>query len=49
MLDEADERWIAEHGFLAGNPLLKNSNRGGPAVCPAARRRTPRAREAATS
>ncbi len=22
MVDEADERWIAEHGFLADNPLL---------------------------
>jgi plasmid stabilization system protein ParE len=22
MLDEADERWIAEHGFEADNPLL---------------------------
>jgi hypothetical protein len=23
MLDEADERWIAEHGFDADNPLLQ--------------------------
>lgn len=23
MLDEADERWIAEHGFDADNPLLE--------------------------
>jgi plasmid stabilization system protein ParE len=22
MLDEADEHWVAEHGFLADNPLL---------------------------
>jgi hypothetical protein len=22
MVDEADERWIAEHGFVADNPLL---------------------------
>jgi hypothetical protein len=22
MLDEADERWIGEHGFLVDNPLL---------------------------
>lgn len=22
MVDEADERWVAEHGFLADNPLL---------------------------
>ena len=22
MVDEADERWIAEHGFLADSPLL---------------------------
>jgi hypothetical protein len=22
MVDEADERWIAEHGFLADNPML---------------------------
>ena len=22
MVDEADERWIAEHGFLTDNPLL---------------------------
>ena len=22
MLDEADERWIAEHGFATDNPLL---------------------------
>lgn len=22
MLDEADERWVAEHGFLTENPLL---------------------------
>jgi plasmid stabilization system protein ParE len=21
MVDEADERWVAEHGFLANNPL----------------------------
>ncbi|CAN5917690.1 hypothetical protein BH11MYX2_BH11MYX2_04550 [soil metagenome] len=22
MLDEADERWISEHGYLADNPLF---------------------------
>jgi len=22
MVDEADERWVAEHGFLTDNPLL---------------------------
>ena len=22
MVDEADERWVAEHGLLANNPLL---------------------------
>ena len=22
MVDEANERWVAEHGFLADNPLL---------------------------
>ena len=22
MVDEADERWVAEHGYLANNPLL---------------------------
>jgi hypothetical protein len=22
VVDEADERWVAEHGFLADNPLL---------------------------
>jgi hypothetical protein len=22
MLDDADERWVDEHGFLADNPLL---------------------------
>lgn len=22
MVDEADEHWVAEHGFLADNPLL---------------------------
>jgi plasmid stabilization system protein ParE len=22
MVDEADERWVTEHGFLADNPLL---------------------------
>ena len=23
MVDEADERWVTEHGFLADNPLLR--------------------------
>lgn len=27
MLDEADERWIAEHGFLVDNPLLAEVER----------------------
>lgn len=26
-LDEADDRWIAEHGFLADNPLLEGIHR----------------------
>lgn len=27
MLDEADERWIAEHGFLVDNPLVAEIQR----------------------
>lgn len=27
MLDEADERWIAEHGYLATNPLVEEAER----------------------
>ena len=25
MLDDADERWVAEHGYLAANPLVEEA------------------------
>lgn len=25
MLDAADERWVAEHGYLAANPLVEEA------------------------
>jgi len=27
MLDDADERWIAEHGYFAANPLVEEAER----------------------
>ncbi len=44
MLDEADERWIAEHGFGADNPLVEEIHRAhdrlreNPQIAAAARR-----------
>ncbi|HEY0476282.1 MAG TPA: type II toxin-antitoxin system RelE/ParE family toxin [Kofleriaceae bacterium] len=29
MLDEADERWIAEHGYLVDNPLIAELQHAG--------------------
>ena len=25
MLDDADERWVAEHGYLAANPMIEEA------------------------
>jgi hypothetical protein len=27
MLDDADERWVAEHGYFAANPLVEEAER----------------------
>ncbi len=33
MLDEADDRWIAEHGLLIDNPLLGEVEHAGDLLC----------------